>query len=92
MSANVMYDFWFINQGHIPQKKGGTKMKTFFRTGMFVLGMIFGAAFAHNFVLAGKPDKIVDGVVQVGGISTVGMIAVVIGLIVCFIIGITMRD
>jgi YedE family putative selenium metabolism protein len=59
---------------------------------MFVLGMIFGAAFAHNFVLAGKPDKIVDGVVQVGGISTVGMIAVVIGLVVCFVIGITMRD
>ncbi len=29
--------------------------------------MIFGAAFAHNFTTAGTPDKIVEGVVQVGG-------------------------
>lgn len=60
--------------------------------GVVVLGMIVGAGVAHNFTLAGKPDKIVDGVLQVGGISTAGMTAVAIGLIVCFFIGFTMRD
>ena len=59
---------------------------------VFVIGMIMGAAFAHNFDLAGKPDKIVDGVVQVGGISTAGMIAVILGLVVCLLIGFTMRE
>lgn len=59
---------------------------------LFVLGMITGAAFAHNFALAGKPDKIVEGVAQVGGISTVGMVAVILGLVVCLVIGLTMRE
>lgn len=60
--------------------------------GIFVLGMITGAAFSHNFGLAGSPDSVIDGVVKVGGISQNGMIAVVIGLIVCGIIGFTMRE
>ena len=59
---------------------------------MFVVGMITGAAFAHNFGLAAKPDKVVEDVVQVGGISTVGMIAVILGLVVCLIIGFSMRE
>jgi YedE family putative selenium metabolism protein len=60
--------------------------------GVFVLGMITGAAFAHNFGLAAKPDKIIDDVLQVGGISSAGMVAVVIGIVVCLIIGFTMRE
>ncbi len=60
--------------------------------GIFVLGMITGAAFAHNFGLAGSSDSIIDGIVKVGGLSTNGMIAVCIGLVVCVIIGITMRE
>lgn len=47
-----------------------------------VLGMIAGAALAHNFGLAGNPDSVVDGVYQVGGIGTAGMIAVAIGFAV----------
>jgi YedE family putative selenium metabolism protein len=59
---------------------------------IFVLGMITGAAIAHNFNLAGRADAIVDGVLQVGGISQYGMIAVVLGLVVCLAIGFTMRQ
>lgn len=60
---------------------------------IFVLGMITGAAFAHNFNLAAKADTVVDGVVQsVGGISTYGMIAVILGLVVCVTFGFTMRQ
>lgn len=59
---------------------------------VFVFGMIVGAAFAHNFALAATPDKVVDGVVQVGGVTTSGMIAVVLGLAVCVVIGLTMRE
>ncbi len=61
-------------------------------SGVFVLGMIVGAGIAHNFTLAAKPDKIIDGVLQVGGITTAGMIAVIIGIACCLIIGFTMRE
>ena len=57
----------------------------------FVIGMILGAAFAHNFALAGSPDKIVEGVVQVGGPGPNGVIAVIAGLVFCIIIGIVMN-
>lgn len=60
--------------------------------GIFVLGMVVGSAFAHNFALAAKPDKLVDGVLQVGGVATSGMVAVAIGLVVCLAIGLTMRE
>ncbi len=59
---------------------------------IFVLGMIIGAAFSHNFALAGTPDRLVEGVLKVGGISAYGQGAVVLGLIVCVILGFTMRE
>ncbi|MDW7681563.1 MAG: YedE family putative selenium transporter, partial [bacterium] len=59
---------------------------------IFVIGMIVGAGFSHNFSLAGSPDKIVDGALQVGGLTTAGMIAIVLGLIVCITIGFAMRE
>ena len=48
---------------------------------VFVLGMIVGAAFAHNFGLASSPK----------GVGPYGIPAVIIGLIVCLFIGFTMR-
>lgn len=48
---------------------------------VFVLGMIVGAAFSHNFGLASSPD----------GIGTHGVAAVFVGLTVCLFIGFTMR-
>ena len=48
---------------------------------VFVLGMIVGAAFAHNFGLASTPK----------GVGPYGIAAVIIGLIVCLFIGLTMR-
>jgi YedE family putative selenium metabolism protein len=59
---------------------------------VFVLGMITGAALAHNFALAGAPDSVVEGVQKVGGIGPYGMGAVILGLIVCLMIGLTMRQ
>jgi len=59
---------------------------------IFVLGMVVGAAFAHNFALAGSPDKVVNGVLQRGGLSPYGMAAVVLGLVVCLAIGMNMRE
>jgi uncharacterized protein len=49
---------------------------------VFVVGMIAGAAFAHNFGLASSP----------AGVTPAGMVAFVIGLIACLLIGFTMRD
>ncbi len=49
---------------------------------VFVLGMIFGAACAHNFGLASSP----------AGIGPHGMAAVVIGLAACVTIGLTMKQ
>jgi len=48
---------------------------------IFVLGMIVGAGFAHNFGLASSPK----------GVGPYGIPAVIIGLIVCLFIGFTMR-
>ncbi len=48
---------------------------------VFVLGMIVGAGFAHNFGLASSPK----------GVGPYGIEAVIIGLIVCLFIGFTMR-
>ena len=48
---------------------------------VFVLGMIVGAAFAHNFGLASSPK----------GVGPHGVAAVVVGLVVCFFFGFTMR-
>ena len=50
--------------------------------GIFVVGMVAGAAFAHNFGLASSPN----------GIGPHGLAAVVIGLIVCATIGFTMKQ
>ena len=59
---------------------------------VFVLGMITGAALAHNFGLAAKADSVVEGVLKVGGISSAGMGAVVLGLAVCLAMGFGMRE
>ncbi len=59
---------------------------------VFVLGMITGAAFAHNFALAGSPDTVTEGVLKVGGLTPFGMGAVILGLVVCLAIGFTMRE
>jgi YedE family putative selenium metabolism protein len=59
---------------------------------VFVLGMIVGAGLAHNFVLAGVPDAVVEDVQKVGGIGPYGMAAVGLGLVVCLTIGLTMRE
>jgi YedE family putative selenium metabolism protein len=48
---------------------------------VFVLGMIVGAGFAHNFGLASSP----------AGVGPYGIPAVVIGLLVCLFIGFSMR-
>ena len=54
-----------------------------------VLGMVVGAAIAHNFGMAGNPDSLVDGVYKVGGTSTVGMVAVILGFVVLAVISVT---
>lgn len=61
-------------------------------SGVFVLGMITGAGLAHNFSLAAKADAVADGLLKVGGPSSFGMIAVVLGLAVCLAIGFSMRQ
>jgi uncharacterized protein len=50
--------------------------------GLFVVGMVVGAAFSHNFGLASSP----------AGVGTYGIPAVIIGLAVCIVIGFTMKD
>ena len=48
-----------------------------------VFGMIVGAAFAHNFALAGNPDALNDAKeLVVGGIGTNGKIVVAVGFVV----------
>ena len=61
--------------------------------GIFVLGMITGAAFSHNFGLAGAANSVLeDGTIKVWQPNTQTMIAVCLGLVICVIIGLTNRD
>jgi len=48
---------------------------------VFVMGMIVGAGFAHNFMTASGP----------GGTGPLGSLFVIIGIIACLVIGLTMR-
>ncbi|MBU1023639.1 YedE-related selenium metabolism membrane protein, partial [bacterium] len=57
----------------------------------FVIGMIVGAAFAHNFFLAAGPDKMVDGALKIGGPGPNGVIAVIVGLVFCLVVGLLMK-
>jgi len=59
---------------------------------IFFAGMLTGAALAHNFLLASAQDTLKDGALTVGGPGTNGMIAVGVGLIVCLILGFSMRE
>ncbi len=59
---------------------------------VFVLGMIAGAAFSHNFNLAGSPDKLAEGVLTVGGVGPYGQVAIILGLVVCVVLGFTMKE
>ncbi|MCS7178669.1 MAG: YedE family putative selenium transporter [Anaerolineae bacterium] len=60
--------------------------------GLFVLGMIFGAGFAHNFALVGVPDTLTRGALTVGGPGPYGQAAILIGLVFCIALGSTMRE
>ena len=52
-----------------------------------VFGMIVGAAFAHNFGLAGNADAVNEaGEYVVGGISTNGKVAVILGIVIVLVI------
>ena len=54
---------------------------------VFVLGMIAGAAIAHNFGLAAIPDRIVEGSLIIGGPALPGMVAVGLGIVFCLGVG-----
>ncbi len=56
---------------------------------VFVLGMIAGAALAHNFGLAAIPDRIVEGSLIIGGPALPGMVAVGLGIVFCLGVGFT---
>jgi hypothetical protein len=58
---------------------------------IFIAGAITGAAICHNWFLAAVPDKVVDGVLKVGGPGPWGKIAVIVGLVFCVILGLFAR-
>ena len=49
---------------------------------VFATGMIVGAGFAHNFSIASSPS----------GVGAFGPITVIVGLVICMVIGLTMRE
>lgn len=50
--------------------------------GIFALGMIFGAAFSHNFAMASSPK----------GTAAFGPAGVIVGMIFCLVIGFAMKE
>ncbi len=88
--ANAIWNFGgMVLAGLAFTLAGGCPGRQLFLTGegdsdaaMFVTGMIIGAGFAHNFNIASSPS----------GPAAFGPITVIIGLVVCFVIGFTMRE
>ena len=97
--ANALWNFLGMTlSGLAFALAGGCPGRQFFLAGegdgdsaVFVMGMLTGAGFAHNFHLAGVPDRLVDGAVQVGGPGPSGQVAVVLGLVFCALLGCTAR-
>jgi len=58
---------------------------------IFIAGAIAGAAICHNWFLAAVPDKVVDGVLKIGGPGPWGKIAVIVGLAFCVLLGLLAR-
>jgi YedE family putative selenium metabolism protein len=56
--------------------------------GIFFIGMLVGAAMAHNFALAAAPAM--NG--KTGGPGRYGQVAVVVGIVLCLLIGWLMRE
>ena len=81
-------------KAHVPQGRDPADLRQLILAGegngdsaVTVFGMIVGAALAHNFGLAGNPDsKNEAGQLVVGGISTAGKVAVIVGLVVLLVI------
>lgn len=76
---------------------GGCPMRQLILTGtgntdsaITVLGLVAGAAFAHNFSLASGPDKYEEGtnIVTGGGTTPEGRIAVIVCIVLMLVIGI----
>jgi uncharacterized protein len=59
--------------------------------GVFVLGLLAGAALGHNWLLVATPDQIVNDVLVQGGPGLWGKIAVGVGLAYCAILGASSR-
>jgi YedE family putative selenium metabolism protein len=88
--TNILWNFGgMVLAGLAFTLAGGCPGRQFFLAGegdgdaaMFGLGMIVGAGFAHNFNLASSP----------AGPGLFGPAAVIIGLVVCVVIGLTFRE
>ena len=53
-----------------------------------VLGMILGAALAHNFGMAGNADAMADGAFKAGGVAVAGQVGVCVGLVLLLVISV----
>lgn len=56
---------------------------------IFCVGMLTGAGICHNWVLTSSPDRVVEGVLTVGGPTTPAAIAVVAGIVFCIVVGLS---
>ena len=59
---------------------------------IFCIGLLLGAGICHNWKLIAAPDSITDGVVTIGGPTTSAIIALVVGVIFCIVIGLTVKE
>jgi YedE family putative selenium metabolism protein len=58
----------------------------------FCIGMLVGAGIGHNWTLTSAPDRVVNGVLTVGGPTLPAMIAVAVGIVFCVLAGLAARD
>lgn len=98
-SAHLINFFGMLLSGLAFALAGGCPGRQLFLSGegdgdaaVFVMGMVFGAAFSHNFGLAGRADALKEGILIRGGVSAASVIAMAAGILFCLIVGFTHRQ
>lgn len=81
-SGMLLAGFAFILAGGCPGRQLILSGEGDGDSGIFVIGMIIGAAFAHNFSLASSPS----------GVGTYGPVAVLVGILYCLGVGFLMKE
>jgi len=91
-AAMVLCGLAFASAGGCPLRQLVRSAEGDGDAALFCVGMLVGAGIGHNWALTSAPDRVVNGVLTVGGPTLPAMIAVAVGIVFCVLAGLAARD